>query len=743
MSEEKAKPPPIPPKPSAKRRSSGGTSTLPPALPPRDVTHVEVGDRYVSHPTSGEAGRMKDKALAIGSSPPVIGTDPFSRVVPLYSNAQDYNALKLASASELELEVSGKPMPLREFSKGMKQHDFPCLVKVADGHHSMCEYYSFGQEQMFVVLEKKCVRVAKCKDPTDGSIYAIPVNTKSFELTPHWMDTEQMRPSSLGKITAQELLWCKTLPPAIAVSGEFTLSERSERTVPIGTLLFPIEETKQTKDKQQPRGVLLAKSESGEMVNITPDCKGRFSILASDVRLSLQEALNHLTPPFTMRTTSDCDTVYVNIVTVESVQEEDILIGMMKVTGGTTVEDVASFSRIAEVPVNLSLTVVTMVPKEREILDHIYDYAHTGYYGVMRRPTMDTSGLGKAIALTPNPSYMQFSKDRGQMKPIASADVMPSGQPAKQKPPIPMARKPTGNLSQRVRVEHIYDSVNPEAVVITADAFFTSSKAEAPITTSNSRTTTSKGEIHSSKNEALTAKDEVPTSKNEALTAKDEVPTSKNEALTAKDEVPTSKNEALAPVEDFTSKDEAPASNNAPPPSKDEVPTTRDEELASTDDAATSKDEAETSSDSATTFRDKVLTSTANAAASKDESLSSKDANILPALEVVVPVSSACKDELPIAEHEEVQKATDDNIAFLKTMQRADILKLLDAMNLSVYKDTFDEEQIDGDIMACLSDEMLIELGVSKSLHRLRLMKIVSGQTSVKAALQSASHTQT
>ena len=716
MSEEKAKPPPIPPKPSAKRRSSGGTSTLPPALPPRDVTHLEVGDRYVSHPTLGETGRVKDKALAIGPSPPAIGTDPFSRVVPLYSNAQDYNALKLASASELELEVSGKPMPLREFSKGMKQHDFPCLVKVADGHHSMCEYYSFGQEQMFVVLEKKCVRVAKCKDPTDGSTYAIPVNTKSFELTPLWMDTEQMRPSSLGKITAQELLWCKTLPPAIAVCGEFTLSERSERTVPIGTLLFPIEETKQTKDKQQPRGVLLAKSESGEMVNITPDCKGRFSILASDVRLSLQEALNHLTPPFTMRTTSDCDTVYVNIVTVESVQEEDILIGMMKVTGGTTVEDVASFSRIAEVPVNLSLTVVTMVPKEREILDHIYDYAHTGYYGVMRRPTMDTSGLGKAIALTPNPSYMQFSKDRGQMKPIASADVMPSGQPAKQKPPIPMARKPAGNLSQKVRVEHIYDSVNPEAVVITADAFFTSSKAEAPITTSNSRTTTSKGEIHSSKSDALTAKDEVPTSKNEVL----------------------------ASVEDFTSKDEAPASNNAPPPSKDEVPTTtRDEELTSTDNTATSKDEAETSSDSATTFRDKVLTSTANAAASKDESLSSKDANILPALEVVVPVSSACKDELPIAEHEEVQKATDDNIAFLKTMQRADILKLLDAMNLSVYKDTFDEEQIDGDIMACLSDEMLIELGVSKSLHRLRLMKIVSGQTSVKAALQSASHTQT
>ena len=85
-----------------------------------------------------------------------------------------------------------------------------------------------------------------------------------------------------------------------------------------------------------------------------------------------------------------------------------------------------------------------------------------------------------------------------------------------------------------------------------------------------------------------------------------------------------------------------------------------------------------------------------------------------------------CKEEVPVSVSQEA------NIAYLKTLQKEDILKLLEAMNLSAYKDGFEQEQIDGETMACLSDEMLIELGVSKSLHRLRLMKIVTGRTSAE-----------
>ena len=619
--------PPRPPKPSATppvSSSSIGPSTLSPSLklplPPRGINHGKASEHSVSCPAVILGDRNHK-----GSHPSAIGTNPSAKTIPVYGNqaqALDHSALKLASASELELEVIGNPMSLREFSKRKRQRDLPCLVKVADGHHSICEHYSFGQEQMFVVMEKKSMLVATCKDPTDGSTYSIPVNTKSFELAPHWMDTEPVRPRSLGKITAQELLRCKSVPPVIAVSEEFELSDRSKTKVPVGTLLFTKEKTKQ-RTEQQHGLVLHAKSESGEMVNITLDCKGRFSVLARDVRVSLQKAVNHLKPPFTMRTISDCDTMFVDVVIVENAQEEGVLVGMMKVTEGTTIEDVASFSRIAEVPVNLNLTVVIMAPKEREILDHIYDYVHIGYYRVGRQPTREARNPVK-IAMSLNPSYLDFPADQAfQMKPYAN--VMPSGQPAERQSYefSSMAQKVSSNLQVSAaehRIENIYEPVSPNA--------YATLNADSP----------------------------------------------------------------------FNSDDETPTSDSVLPIPK--------REYASTNEGPTSETEAATPKDEAPTF------------------------------EGDIPVS-ACKDRPAIAEPQEAQKDTAKNIEYLQTMQKTDILKLLDAMNLNAYKDAFDEEQIDGETMACLSHEMLIELGVSKSLHRLRLMKIITGQTSAETILKS------
>ena len=151
---------------------------------------------------------------------------------------QNDNALQLASASDHELLAAGKPMLLKEFSKGKRVRDLPCLGKVVDGHRSLCEYYSLGKEQMFVVLEKKNMLVVTCKDHMCGSSYAVPINTTSFYLVPYCMDTEGIRPNSFGKITANELFQSKALPPVIAVSEQFECDEHFKKTVPVGTLLF-------------------------------------------------------------------------------------------------------------------------------------------------------------------------------------------------------------------------------------------------------------------------------------------------------------------------------------------------------------------------------------------------------------------------------------------------------------------------------------------------------------------------
>ena len=495
------------------------------------------------------------------------------------------DVLRPGSTSDFELLATGKPLSLKEFSKGKSVRDLPCLVKVvAGGHRSLCDLYSFGQEQMFVVLEKKSMRVVTCKGQVDGSSYAVPLHTSFFHLVPYWMDAEGVRPSSFGRITANELLQSKALPLVFAVVGEFEVNEHhSKKTVPVGTLLFP-KEKKQLKGQRQ--WVLHAKSNCG-MVQITPDCKGRFSILACDVRLSLQQALDHLKPPFTMRTVSDCDTLYVNVVTVENVHKEDVFIGMMKTTDGTSLDDIAAFSRIVEMPVSFNLTVVTMVPKKKEVLDQIYDFAHSKYHKVMCNPVQaqPVKAAADSVLLASNPAYVDVSMASDHMKeelrahPGSSTKAALHAFTAREHPSSPL--QSLAFADPYLREEHIYDAIGNYATlpIVHQKATLMSESAETSLGSEPS---------HSS--------------------------------------------------------------------SIDTVSTTGS-------------------------------------------------------------IKKGCSVE-------------ESNIAYLKMMERDDILHLLDAMNLSAYKEAFEQEQIDGETMACLSADMLIELGVSKSLHRLRLMKIISGRIS-------------
>ena len=57
--------------------------------------------------------------------------------------------------------------------------------------------------------------------------------------------------------------------------------------------------------------------------------------------------------------------------------------------------------------------------------------------------------------------------------------------------------------------------------------------------------------------------------------------------------------------------------------------------------------------------------------------------------------------------------------------------RLLDALNLTQYEDAFRKEQITGEILAELNEEILQnELGMGLKIHRIKLMKIVSGRHS-------------
>lgn len=69
----------------------------------------------------------------------------------------------------------------------------------------------------------------------------------------------------------------------------------------------------------------------------------------------------------------------------------------------------------------------------------------------------------------------------------------------------------------------------------------------------------------------------------------------------------------------------------------------------------------------------------------------------------------------------------------LRGLTIAQVLKLLDAMNLSQYKEVFEKEQICGAVLSAVDDSLLeLVLGIASELHRTQIMKVVSGAISIR-----------
>jgi len=73
-----------------------------------------------------------------------------------------------------------------------------------------------------------------------------------------------------------------------------------------------------------------------------------------------------------------------------------------------------------------------------------------------------------------------------------------------------------------------------------------------------------------------------------------------------------------------------------------------------------------------------------------------------------------------------------DNLKELKALDVIGVCQLLEYMGLPQYVKKFREEQIDGELLSELKEEDLADLLVASSLHRKRLMLIMTGQCSIR-----------
>ena len=180
----------------------------------------------------------------------------------------------------------GKRMTLKEFSS-CKNVKLPCLLKVCSGYNSLCERYSFGIDQLFVVIETKTIDVVKMSEARskgNTEVHEIPLQTDIFTVVPTLDSEWKSDPLRGGQIELHQLLECMSLPKIVQVVFEFTAN--MGRKIPAGTLLFPQEVKK--KKKELEKRVLVAKMEDGFSVNVTADCTAKFDIgNTAPFRLSL------------------------------------------------------------------------------------------------------------------------------------------------------------------------------------------------------------------------------------------------------------------------------------------------------------------------------------------------------------------------------------------------------------------------------------------------------------------------
>ena len=79
-----------------------------------------------------------------------------------------------------------------------------------------------------------------------------------------------------------------------------------------------------------------------------------------------------------------------------------------------------------------------------------------------------------------------------------------------------------------------------------------------------------------------------------------------------------------------------------------------------------------------------------------------------------------------------VGSSKEENLAYLKTLSLDNVLQLLENMNLGQYKEGFEDQQIDGEMIIHLERADLVDLGVNKNIHQTRLLKLIDGSVSAK-----------
>ena len=111
-----------------------------------------------------------------------------------------------------------------------------------------------------------------------------------------------------------------------------------------------------------------------------------------------------------------------------------------------------------------------------------------------------------------------------------------------------------------------------------------------------------------------------------------------------------------------------------------------------------------------------------------------EQSSLQPANNPPVTVESSNCNTTPTGARENItgDGSKEENIAYLQTFSLDKLLRLLENMNLGQYKENFEDQQIDGEMIIHLERADLVDLGVNKNIHQTRLLKLIDGSMSAR-----------
>ena len=606
--------------------------------------------------------------------------------------------------------ITSKPYSLETF---YKEYQLPQIVSVVGGHLGVTEEYSMSEgEELVLFFAKSSQVVIATPNRNKSEWYYIPLNS-SLQFVPYDSLVKGEEQFEQFK-TVEDLLNRKgDLPKVVKVSKTYD-GKSPQLSVVAGELIFP----KKVSVSFRRKKTLECLNSKNKLLKLEPTCEGNFSINPADVKLYLVELLHYFQDfPITATVINDhvgrsksCSLTTGTVLSLGEPKQLQTYICSTDVLGKMNYP-------LMELPMSMPIEIqcieypnFDMKPIYSKI-QHTYENFKPSLISKNMFNAQSTSMLATQQALyeeihhddnTTNiydlekpsliydsiPAQFTCSNDVGDKNiytvPTSSAPIDPT-------PRLPPTRRRSADMhppiSQPIdQLVGVGDVSNKNIYTVPMSS---ANVDPTPLLPPTRRCST---DMHPPMSQSF---EDTGAPLPPLPPPRNSLSVSKRASSTAMPIPPTPSTKSDNVVDNVTPHNETVPLNTAFSPGSNEEPTVAMPSLQVSDNplvtTVTPKQVVNQNSTSSIPSTENVLTTTAYVGGSKEE-----------------------------------------NVAYLKSFSLDSLLQLLENMNLGQYKDNFENEQIDGEMIVHLEREDLVDLGVDKSIHQTRLLKLIDGSVSAK-----------